>query len=163
MKRWFTEHISAAIILLGIRIYLGYTWLTAGLGKITGGFDAGGYLQGAIGNAQGEDAVVQGWWAAFLEAVALPNSGLFSFLVMWGELLVGAALIIGLLTRTAAFFGIVMNMAFLLSGTISTNPEMVILGAVILAAGLNAGRIGVDRYSADYFKKNNLSLIKKAA
>ncbi|GGF12460.1 hypothetical protein GCM10010954_08950 [Halobacillus andaensis] len=163
MKQWFTEHVSAAIILLGIRIYLGYTWLTSGFGKVTGDFDAGGYLQGAIGKSQGEEAIVQGWWAAFLETFALPNSGLFSFLVMWGEVLVGIALFIGLLTKTGAFFGMLMNMAFLLSGTISTNPEMLILGALILAAGANAGRIGLDRYAAEFLKNKGYPLYKKTA
>ena len=34
-----------------IRVYLGYTWLMAGIGKLQGkGFDATGYLQGAIEN-----------------------------------------------------------------------------------------------------------------
>ncbi|WP_101843711.1 DoxX family membrane protein [Halobacillus sp. Marseille-P3879] len=163
MKQWFTEHVSGAIILLGIRLYLGYTWLTAGFGKVTGEFDASGYLQGAIANAQGEEAVVQGWWAAFLETFALPYSGLFSFLVMWGEVLVGLALVIGLLTKTAAFFGIIMNMSFLLSGTISTNPEMAILGALILAAGLNAGRIGLDPFAHRFLKKKSQLLLTKAA
>ncbi|MFG6149101.1 DoxX family protein [Halobacillus sp. B23F22_1] len=163
MKQWFTEHVSAAFILLGIRIYLGYTWLTSGIGKVTGDFDAGGYLQGAIFKSQGEEAIVQGWWASFLKTFALPNSSLFSFLVMWGEVLVGIALIIGLLTKTGVFFGMLMNMAFLLSGTISSNPEMLILGALILAAGANAGRIGLDHYAVDVLKRKGYSLYKKTA
>ena len=28
--------------------YIGWTWLTSGIGKLTGGFDASGYLQFAI-------------------------------------------------------------------------------------------------------------------
>ncbi|MCP3030626.1 DoxX family protein [Halobacillus sp. A1] len=163
IKQWFTEHVSAAIILLGLRIYLGYSWFTSGLGKITGGFDTSGYLQGAIGKAQGEDAIVQPWWGAFLETFALPNSGLFTFLVMWGELLVGLALLIGLLTKTGAFFGMLMNMAFLLSGTISSNPEMLIIGSLIILGGTNAGRIGLDRYVKSFIKQKNLISVKKKA
>ncbi|MRH45182.1 Crp/Fnr family transcriptional regulator, partial [Aquibacillus halophilus] len=65
-------------VLAIIRIYLGYAWITGGWGKITGGeFDATGFLHGAIGKATGEHPAVQGWWAAFLETVALPNAGLF--------------------------------------------------------------------------------------
>ena len=37
-----------------IRIYLGYEWITAGWHKITGGFDAGGFLNGAIANSAGD-------------------------------------------------------------------------------------------------------------
>ncbi|MCU6339966.1 DoxX family protein, partial [Enterobacter quasiroggenkampii] len=89
--------------------------------------------------------IVQGWWASFLEHVAIPNAQLFSLMVQWGELLVGIGLIVGGLTRTAAFFGIVMNMSFLLSGSISANPIMIILTLFILVAYTNAGRFGVDQ------------------
>lgn len=142
----------AAGIWTVIRVYLGYTWLVAGLGKITGGFDASGYLQGAIASGTGENPVIAGWWATFLEAVALPNAGLFSFLVAWGEVLVGIALILGIFTNFAALMGITMNFAFLFSGTISTNPQMVLLTVFILAAGMNAGRYGLDRWVIPYLK-----------
>ncbi|WP_181349020.1 DoxX family protein [Thalassobacillus sp. CUG 92003] len=151
----------AAGILTFIRIYLGYTWLTAGIGKLTGGFDAGGFIQGAIGKAEGAHPVVQGWWAAFLETIALPQAGLFTFLVMWGEVLVGAALLLGVLTNFAALMGLTMNFAFLFSGTISTNPEMVILTFIILAAGFNAGTFGLDRWVKPYL--NQFDLRRKVA
>lgn len=61
-------------VLAFIRIYIGYQWLTSGWGKAMGGFDASGFIQGAIAQAGGENPAVQGWWAAFLEAVALPNA-----------------------------------------------------------------------------------------
>ncbi|MRH45039.1 DoxX family membrane protein [Aquibacillus halophilus] len=140
-------------VLAIIRIYLGYAWITGGWGKITGGeFDATGFLHGAIGKATGEHPAVQGWWAAFLETVALPNAGLFTFLVMWGELLVGIALVFGLFTNFAALMGITMNFAFLFSGTISTNGQMILLTAFLLAAGANAGKFGLDRYAMPYLK-----------
>ena len=82
-------------VLAIIRIYIGYQWLTAGVGKVTGGFDATGFIEGAIAKAGGEHPTVQGWWAAFLEKVALPGADVFSFLVAWGEVLVGIALILG--------------------------------------------------------------------
>ncbi len=135
-----------------IRIYLGYQWMTAGWGKITGGFDASGYLQGAIGKAGGDHPAVQGWWAAFLESVALPGADLFTFLVMWGEFLVGIALILGLFTNFAALMGIMMNFAFVFSGTVSTNGQMILLTALLLVAGYNAGRFGTDRYVIPFIR-----------
>lgn len=136
-----------------IRIYLGYTWLTSGWGKITGGFDASGYLQGAVAKASGDHPAVQGWWAAFLENVAIPGANVFSFLVMWGEFLVGIALILGIFTNFAALMGIVMNFAFVFSGTVSSNPQMILLTAFLLAAGLNAGRLGLDRYVIPFIRQ----------
>jgi thiosulfate dehydrogenase (quinone) large subunit len=58
---------------------LGYLWFKAGWGKVTDGFDATGFLQGAIEKATGEHPAVQSWWAAFLEGFALPNVELFNF------------------------------------------------------------------------------------
>ncbi|RKQ33452.1 DoxX family protein [Oceanobacillus halophilus] len=142
-----------AAILTVLRVYLGYAWFTGGLGKITsGGFDASGFIQGAIASAGGEHPAVQGWWAAFLETVALPNAELFSFMVMWGELLVGLALILGIFTNFAALMGITMNFAFLFSGTVSTNAQMVLMTVFILVAGYNAGRYGLDRWVIPFLK-----------
>lgn len=143
----------AAAVLTFLRVYLGYQWMTAGWGKITGGqFEAGGFIQGAIGKASGENPAVQGWWASFLEAVALPNAGLFAWMVMWGELLVGIALILGLFTNFAALMGIVMNFAFLFSGTVSTNAQMVVLTILVLVAGYNAGKFGLDRWVIPFLR-----------
>lgn len=139
-------------VLAFIRIYIGYAWLTAGIGKVGGEFDASGFIQGAIASAGGEHPAVQGWWAAFLETVALPNAGLFSFLVAWGEVLVGIALILGIFTNFSALMGITMNFAFLFSGTVSTNAQMVLLTTFLLVAGFNAGRYGLDRWVIPFLK-----------
>ncbi|RCW74792.1 DoxX family protein [Saliterribacillus persicus] len=144
----------AAGVLTFLRVYIGYQWLMGGWGKITGGgFDAGGFIQGAIGKASGEHPAVQGWWASFLEAVALPGADAFTFLVMWGEFLVGIALILGLFTNFAALMGIVMNFAFLFSGTVSTNGQMILITLFLLVAGYNAGRFGLDRYAIPYVRQ----------
>ncbi|WP_394140416.1 DoxX family membrane protein [Cytobacillus oceanisediminis] len=151
--KWLRENQIAAALLTVIRLYLGYSWLTAGYHKVVDGFDASGFLQGAVAKATGDHPAVQSWWATFLEGIAIPNAELFSFLVAWGELLVGLGLILGCLTTAAAFFGIIMNFAFLFSGTVSTNAQMVLLTIFILVAGYNAGKFGLDRYVAPFLRK----------
>lgn len=152
--KWLRETQLSAGLLSIIRLYLGYSWLTAGYKKVANGFDASGYLQGAVAKAAGENPTVQTWWASFLEGFAIPNAGLFSFLVAWGELLVGLGLILGCLTTAAAFFGIIMNFSFMFSGTISTNPQMILLTIFILVAGYNAGKIGLDRLVIPFLEKH---------
>lgn len=141
-----------------LRIYLGYEWITAGWHKITGGFDAAGFLNGAIANSTGDHPAVQGWWAAFLEHFALPNVDLFNVLVPYGEFLVGLGLLLGTFTTFAALMGLVMNAAFLFSGTVSTNAQMLLLEVLVVVAAANAGKIGLDRYVLPYlrnlFRKN---------
>ena len=144
----------AAGILAVLRLYLGWSWLKAGWGKVTGDpFNAGGYLNGAVNNpvlSNGE--AVYPTYLAFLEKFAIPNAELFSFMVAWGEVLVGLGLILGVLTTYAAFFGVVMNFAFMFAGTVSSNPWMILLSIFILLAGYNAGRFGGDRWVMPYLK-----------
>lgn len=151
--KWLREHVSAAAVLTLFRLYLGYEWVTAGWQKLTGGFDATGFLKGALEKASGEHPAVQSWWASFIEHVALPNVGFFNFLVPWGETLVGIALILGVFTTFSALIGAVMNFAFMFSGTTSTNPQMVLLTVFILVAGANAGKFGLDHWVLPYVRK----------
>ena len=138
------NNVIAAVILAVVRVYVGWQWLTAGWDKAFGEFDAGGFLQGAIGNEAVQETYPT--YHAFLEGFALPNSGLFSFMVAWGEVAVGLGLILGVLTTAAAFFGITMNFAFLFAGTVSSNPFLILLTIFILVAGYNAGKFGGDRW-----------------
>ncbi|MNE62487.1 hypothetical protein D3C80_1577700 [compost metagenome] len=150
-----------------LRIYLGYQWINAGWHKITGGFDAAGFLGGAIAKSTGEGATVQAWWGTFLEHVALPNVGIFNFVIPYGEFLVGLGLILGTFTTFAALMGLVMNAAFLFSGTVSTNAQMLILEVLVVVAAANAGKIGLDHYVLPYLrglfhKKEKINPVKPA-
>jgi uncharacterized membrane protein YphA (DoxX/SURF4 family) len=150
------ENKIAAGILTVLRLYLGYSWFTAGFGKLTGGgFDASGFLKGAVANpVKGPDGnMVYGWYVNFLESFALPNIDVFNFIVPWGETLIGLGLMLGCLTTAAMFFGLVMNFSFFLAGTVSHNPTDIFLGVIILTAGYNAGRIGLDRWVVPFIRK----------
>ena len=139
-----------------VRLYVGYEWLIAGWGKLTNpsgvwvGAHAGaaitGFLGGALKKTGGEHPDVQGFYAWFLEHVAIPNAALFSYLVTFGEILVGIALIVGLFTGIAAFFGGFMNANYLLAGTISSNPVLIILTMFLVLAWRISGYWGLDRW-----------------
>ncbi|TLS38314.1 DoxX family protein [Pseudalkalibacillus caeni] len=161
MIKFLRENTVAMTLLLVARLYLGYEWVTAGWGKITGGFEASGFLKGAVAQAGGDHPAVQTWWAAFLEGFAIPNIDLFNILVPWGEFLVGLGLILGTFTTFAALMGIVMNFAFLFSGTISTNPMMILLTIFILVAGFNAAKIGLDHWIVPFLKTRGAEITQK--
>ncbi len=152
-------------IWLIIRLYVGYKWITAGWGKLTSPepFDASGFLMGALKKTEGAHPAVQPWWGSFIENFALPNVGLFNFLVPWGEFLVGLALIVGFATIFAALMGMVMNFAFLFSGTTSINPQLLLLEFVLVAVGgAYAGYLGVDYWFRPWFRKQLASLFSTA-
>lgn len=144
--KFLRENMVASLILMVIRLYLGYAFLTAGIGKLTKGFDATGYLKGAVAKpVMGADGgMVYGTYVGFLKHFALPNASAFNIVVPVGELLIGIGLILGCLTTAAIFFAMVMNFAFMMAGTVSTNPLDILLGIFIIVAGFNAGRIGLD-------------------
>jgi thiosulfate dehydrogenase [quinone] large subunit len=139
---------------LVVRVYVGYEWLIAGIDKVNSpvwvGDKAGvavtGFIKGALAKTTGLHPDVQGWYASFLENVALPNAETFSYVVAYGEVIVGIALIIGLFTGIAAFFGSFMNLNFLLAGTVSVNPILFVLQLFLILAWRVAGWVGLDRY-----------------
>jgi thiosulfate dehydrogenase [quinone] large subunit len=152
-----------------VRLYVGYEWLTAGLDKLTGysfTFDASfgtkvgnpwvfgandgaaikGFVAGALAQTSGAHPAVSGWYAWFLQNVVLPNAAVFAYMVTFGEVLIGLGLIVGLLTGIAAFFGVFMNMNFLLSGAVSINPVIGFLALFLILAWRVAGFWGLDRW-----------------
>ena len=137
-----------------IRLYLGYLWFSHGIEKIQNpawvGPEAGGavtgFLNGALQLTGGEHPSVSGWYAMLIERVFLPNAFIMSHMVAFGELLIGFALIFGILTGVAAFFGGFMNAAFLFAGTVSANPIMFVLATWVVLAWRVAGYWGVDHW-----------------
>ncbi len=97
---------------------------------------------------------VTGWYAGLVRQVFLPNADLFGYLVAFGEVLVGAALILGILTRFSAAMGLVMSFAYLFAGTSGDNPLMVLLGLpMVLVGGAAAGYYGIDRYLLPFLRE----------
>lgn len=143
-----------APLYLVFRVYLGWQWLTSGWGKVQNpawvGENAGtavsGYLRGAIARSQGDSPTVSVWYAWIVEHIFLPVAPLFSYMVAFGEVLVGIALIVGLLTGLAAFFGGTMNVAFMLAGTLSSNPLMFVIATWMVLGWRIAGWYGLDRW-----------------
>ncbi|EQD78194.1 DoxX family protein, partial [mine drainage metagenome] len=68
----------------------------------------------------------------------------WSYVVSIGELVLGIALIAGVFTGIAAFFGAFANVNYLLAGAVSTNPPLFLLQLVLVLAWRTAGWIGVD-------------------
>ena len=136
------------------RLYLGYEWLTSGWGKLfspvwTGdkaGVALTGFVQGALSKTGGEHPDVTGWYAWFLQTLVLPHVALWSHVVAVGEVLVGIALVVGIFTGIAAFFGSFMNVNYLLAGTVSSNPILGLIALFLILAWKTAGWWGLDRW-----------------
>lgn len=153
-------HYFWGVVTFLIRLYLGWDFLNAGLGKWSSGFGSAavtGYLKGALAKtssallaAKGPEAAahpdVTDTWAWMITHIFLPNAGLFAFLVKTGEVLLGVALIIGLFTHLAAALGITMNFVYLLSGTASITGPMILGLGLVMLCGYRSYLIGLDRF-----------------
>jgi thiosulfate dehydrogenase (quinone) large subunit len=136
-----------------LRVYLGWTWLTSGWGKISGGAwmtgePLRGFWTGAVEiPAEGRPDIAFGWYRNFLQFM-LDNGWYtwFAPLIAWGETLIGIALILGALTGIAAFFGAFMNWNFIMAGSASTNGMLLALAILLVLAWKVAGWWGLDRW-----------------
>lgn len=148
MVKFLRESKVASVILAIIRIWLGIKWTLAGFEKVTAhpAFTPAGFLTGAVKNPVMDPSGAQAypWFTHMTQSVFLPNAKILGFMVSWGELLIGLGLIFGCLTTAAVFFAMVMNFTYLLSGTISVNPEYIFLEIFLIVAGFNASKIGLD-------------------
>ncbi|HYG56733.1 MAG TPA: DoxX family membrane protein [Symbiobacteriaceae bacterium] len=156
---------------LAIRLYIGYQWLLAGWGKLTGAnpFDATGYLKGAAAKyflsaeaiATGSKPFSAMWWGDFLNSFAIPGAKIFNVMVPIGELMVGLALIIGFATIFSACMAALMNFAFLMSGSTSSSPYLFALSFIlVVAGGAHAGFLGVDYFFRPHGSANSSSFPK---
>src|SRR5688500_883566 len=98
-----------------LRLYLGYSWLTSGWGKVgnPAWMDTGTALQGFWTNAvrvEPRPVIAIDWYRAFIQM--LLDAGAYSWfgkVIAVGETLIGVCLILGAFTGIAAFFGGLLN------------------------------------------------------
>lgn len=136
-----------------LRVYTGVFFLYYGFGKVRNPDFADGLAGFVTSRLEGS----VGMFRPFLESVVLPNKGLFAFLVSWGELAIGIALIVGLATRWASIAGAVMVAAFWAAkgqGFLDAqNHDVIWFMIFVVLATIHAGRAhSVDERLADRFR-----------
>jgi thiosulfate dehydrogenase [quinone] large subunit len=157
--RFLFSNTRAGLFWLPIRLFLGFSWLVSGWGKLTDpdgawiGANAGSALAAyweravSIPEAPARPPITYDWYRDFIQLLLDGNhESWFTYVIVGGELLVGLGLILGALTGIAAFFGALMNMSFLLAGSASTNPVLFTAAIGLMLAWRVAGYYGLDRY-----------------
>lgn len=151
--RFLFRDTRSAALWLPLRVFLGWSWLDAGLHKVQDPkwMDTGqailGYWQNAVKIPEGgRPAITYDWWRSFLQMLIDSDAHVwFGKVIAVSEVLIGLGLITGALVGIAAFGGMLMNMSFLLSGSTSTNPIMLTTAFLLVLAWKVAGWIGLDR------------------
>ena len=152
--RYLFNNTRAGLLWLRIRLFVGFSFLEAGLHKAqgTGWLDGGsallGFWKGAVTVPQGGRPPISfEWYRDFLNVLINNNTqGWFAYLIVFGEIAVGLGLIFGILVGFASFFGALMNMSFLLAGSASTNPILFTCEIGLILGWRVAGYYGLDRY-----------------
>lgn len=111
---------AARYALLPLRIFLGVTFVYAGLDKLTDS----AFLQNSGGGSIGETmrAVRDSAAIPALVDLALKNPVGFGYAIAFGELAVGIGTLIGLLARLAALGGALISLSLWLTVSWATSP-----------------------------------------
>lgn len=108
-------------ILAPLRLFLGITFIYAGIQKLTDPQYFKPTAPGYIGKqilAFSHNSPI----GAFLLHIALPHAHFFGLLVALGELAIGLGALFGFLLRLASFFGLMVSLVFFLSASWNVRP-----------------------------------------
>lgn len=159
IARFLFSDTRMALVWLLLRVYVGWAWLDAGWHKVmdTGAktnyiIDGAGILafwQRITATPAGgaKPTITYDWYNGFIQwLINIQAQGVMGKVIAFGETAVGLGLIFGAFTGVAAVAGAFMNLNFMLAGSASTNPVLLLLGFLLVLAWKTAGYIGLDRF-----------------
>ncbi len=151
---------------LGLRVVMAWIFLQAGLDKLTSDdWSAGGYIDPDSGFGVTPDNPFADLFASMADSVSMVDP-----LVMYGQILIGIALLLGIFVRWSAFWGFVMMVLFwmaALQGGLTeglpvehgwvVNADIVYMLLLFGLGAVGAGRVlGIDAYLEETaFVENN--------
>jgi thiosulfate dehydrogenase (quinone) large subunit len=150
----------ASILWLVVRVWLGWQWFEAGLGKVqnpawmqTGEALKGFWTRAVQIPAEGRPPIAYDWYRSSIQSMLDSGSYVwFAKFVAVGELLVGIAMIFGFMMFFTAFMAGFMNWNFIMAGSASVNGAWLVLAILLIAAWKISGYLG-----ADYFLLSRLA------
>lgn len=159
LARFLFSDTRMAPFWLLLRIYVGWAWLDAGWHKVT---DVGARTNYMIDGAgilafwqriavvpapPARPTITYDWYRGFIQFLIDNHlEAVMGKVVALGETAVGLGLIFGAFVGVAAVAGAFMNLNFMLAGSASTNPVLLLLGILLVLAWKTAGYIGLDRF-----------------
>jgi thiosulfate dehydrogenase [quinone] large subunit len=159
LARFLFSDTRMAPVWLLLRIYVGWAWLEAGWHKVqdvgaTTNYiiDGAGILAfwtriAAIPAAPAKPVITYDWYRGFIQFLIDGHAqNVMGKVIAFGETAVGLGLILGAFVGVAAVAGAFMNLNFMLAGSSSTNPVMLLMGFLLVLAWKTAGYIGLDRF-----------------
>ncbi len=152
VAKWLFASPWAALLWLPLRVWLGWQWIHASLGKINNPawVQTGEALRGFWMNAvqipeSGRPAIAFDWYRSFIQLLLDTQSYTwFAKVIAYGEMAVGVLLVLGAFTGIAAFLSGFLNWNFIMAGSASTNGLMFAIAVGLILAWKVAGLVGAD-------------------
>ena len=130
--------------LLPLRLFIGMGWLRASAEKIVDPDWLGGTVLAAfLEEKLAGEHVVFPFYRTLITDVFLPNASVLSWIMVIGQLLMGAAILVGLFTNVALLGGLFMNLNFILAGAPNPSAFYFVIQVALFIGGTGA-IIGVD-------------------
>ena len=159
LARFLFSDTRMALVWLLVRVYVGWAWLEAGWHKVQDTTAAGNYIIDGVGilafwkriaavpAPPARPPITYDWYRGFIQFLIDNNAEqVMGKVIAFGETAVGLGLILGAFTGIAAVSGAFMNLNFMLAGSASTNPILLLMGFLLVLAWKTAGYIGLDRF-----------------
>ncbi|MDQ6984918.1 MAG: DoxX family protein [Candidatus Dojkabacteria bacterium] len=138
-----------SLIIVILRISIGFIFLYSGIDKLLNDFSSEGYLAYAT----------SGPFKDFFSEMA--GNSIIDFLVVYGQIGIGLSLLLGVLTRFGSICGVIMMVLFYISALPAEHgpiDDHIIYALVFIQLGIfGAGRyLGVDKYigNSDFVKNH---------
>jgi thiosulfate dehydrogenase [quinone] large subunit len=131
-----------------LRVYVGYFMALEGIRKFQHDFPKGDWIGRQIGDIATLE--IYPWYKKLLLDYVAPHHELFGYLVMIGEIAVGACLLIGLLSRISALVGLFMWINYYLGvgmargGMLRAQQEIFIIALAIFVLAQPGRTLGLD-------------------
>jgi len=143
-----------APVWLALRLWMGWSFFDAGFNhklQDPAWTQTGDALKGFWVNvtklpaAPAKPPITFDWYRSFLQFLLDTGSYTwFAKLIAFGETAIGIALILGAFTGIAAAAGGFMSWNFMLAGSASTNPVLLLVAVLLVLAWKTAGYLGLD-------------------
>lgn len=164
LARFLFSDTRLAPVWLLVRIYVGWAWLEAGWEKVVNASATSNYVIDGAGilafwkrvvavpAPPARPSITYDWYRNFIQfLIDNDAANIMGKVIAFGETAVGLGLIFGAFVGVAAVAGAFMNLNFMLAGSASTNPVLLLLGILLVLAWKTAGYIGLDRFLLPLF------------
>jgi uncharacterized membrane protein YphA (DoxX/SURF4 family) len=123
---------STNLILLPLRVFLAAGWLRAGIEKLINPNWWNGDQLHAFIDTNRDHAL--GWFVPVLDHAVTPAATLVAFVVMSTEIACGLALAFGRYMREALWWGVLLNVTFILAGRVNPSAFYLVMEIALLVA-----------------------------